>query len=96
MKIKQRIMAIIAAITIGATSIISFAPAAHAENLFSVSPMNQKIVLTPGETYRGSFKLTNPASSDSNFDYQAKVTPFFVSENYVKNGRVNDKFILRG
>ena len=25
-----------------------------------------------------------------------EITTFFVRENYVKNGRVNDKFILRG
>ena len=54
----------------------------YADGKFSVSPMNQKIILTPGETYRGSFKVTNPAENTADFTYTAKTTPFYVDDNY--------------
>ncbi len=53
-----------------------------ADGRFTVSPMNQKIVLTPGETYEGSFKVANPAVNTSDFAYTLAVTPFYVDENY--------------
>ena len=56
--------------------------AVFADGKFSVSPMNQKIVLTPGETYRGSFKVANPATNANDFSYKAAVSPFYVSEDY--------------
>lgn len=55
---------------------------AFADGRFTVSPMNQKIVLTPGETYKGSFKIANPGSSTTDFSYQATVKPFYVDEDY--------------
>lgn len=55
---------------------------AYADGKFSVSPMNQKIILTPGETYRSSFKVTNPGTNTANFAYKADVTPFYVNDNY--------------
>jgi hypothetical protein len=54
----------------------------YADGKFSVSPMNQKIVLIPGEVYRGSFKITNPADSATDFAYIAKATPFYVNDSY--------------
>ena len=54
----------------------------YADGQFSVSPMNQKIVLNPGETYYSSFKITNPATNDFNFLYEAEVTPFYVDSDY--------------
>lgn len=53
-----------------------------ADGRFTVSPMNQKIVLTPGETYKGSFKVANPAVNTSDFAYTLAVTPFYVDEDY--------------
>lgn len=49
---------------------------------FSVSPMNQKIILNPGETYEGSFKVTNPNDSEMDFHYVTSVEPFYVDDNY--------------
>lgn len=53
-----------------------------ADSTFSVSPMNQKIVLNPGEAYEGSFSITNPNSSTTDFDYVVNVVPFYVNDNY--------------
>lgn len=63
------------------TSLSCVAPA-FAGSQFSVSPMNQKIVLNPGETYNGTFKVTNPNDSEMDFKYVASIEPFYVDDNY--------------
>ena len=82
MLIKNRISKILLAIgTLVATAI--FSPSAvFADSEFSVSPMTQKIVLTPGEIYRGSFNVINPSSNTHNFKYVLNVEPFYVDENH--------------
>ena len=47
---------------------------------FSVSPMKQDIVLNPGDSYRGAFTISNPASSPNDFSYSVSVTPFYVND----------------
>lgn len=47
-----------------------------------MSPLNQSILLTAGEDYRGSFKITNPSTNDTDFKYEITVEPFFVDEDY--------------
>lgn len=75
-----------------AVSVMSFAgltvavPSAYADSEsgygFGVSPMKEKIILNPGETYSGSFKVTNPAKNTEDFSYVVSVSPVFVDENY--------------
>lgn len=48
----------------------------------SMSPLNQVMVLFPGETYNGSFNISNPESNDTDFAYVVSVKPFFVDEEY--------------
>ena len=82
----KKITKIFIAIAIG--SIISFMglssrASATSGSVFSVSPMNQRINLTPGETYHGTFKVTNPAKSTVTLNYVLEVTPMTVDdENY--------------
>ena len=52
------------------------------ESSFQVSPMNQKITLTPGERYYGTFKITNPISNEYAFPYKTTISPFTVNEDY--------------
>lgn len=53
-------------------------------NAFTVMPMNQKIPLTPGETYEGSISVVNPSYATEEFHYKAEVTPYGVNgEKYV-------------
>ena len=66
--------------------------AVYADGQFSISPMNQKIVLTPGETYRSSFKITNPASNSGNFAYNVEVAPYYVDENHDSIYENNDDY----
>ena len=49
---------------------------------FSVSPMNQKISLNPGERYYGTFKVTNPADNAVVFNYEVAPSPFKVNDSY--------------
>ncbi len=53
-----------------------------ASSQFSVSPMNQRIILTPGESYIGSFMVSNPADSTSDFNYKITVRPVYIDNNY--------------
>ena len=48
----------------------------------SVSPMRESIVLAPGDTYKGSFKVSNPGVSENNLKYDVLVLPFSVDENH--------------
>ena len=41
-----------------------------------LSPMNQRIILVPGETYVGSIDISNPNSSTQNLHYTAQIDSF--------------------
>lgn len=82
---KKNRKTLLRAITVGVLSLLLCfvsLSAVFADGKFTVSPMNQKIVLAPGETYKGSFKIGNPSTSSSDFSYKATVAPFYVDENY--------------
>ena len=51
-------------------------------NSFVVSPMTQKIYLTPGETYQGEIIVANPLASTMDFSYKAVLRPYSVDRNY--------------
>ena len=55
---------------------------AYADAGIAVSPMYQKLILNPGDTYEGSFMVTNQQRNDSNIDFVAEVRPFYVDEDY--------------
>ena len=48
---------------------------------FSVSPMKQEIVLNPGDSYRGTFTVSNPASSPNDFSYTVIYYVLIVKKN---------------
>ena len=56
--------------------------AAEGDTSIAMSPMNERVVLNPGDHYDGSFKITNPVTSSHNFSYKTSVVPFFVDEDY--------------
>lgn len=53
------------------------------KNSFTVSPMSQKIHLKPGETYKGSIVVANPAVATEDFYYKIDIHPYnVVGEDY--------------
>ena len=51
-------------------------PVEAAGGKFSLSPMYQNIIITPGETFEGNFEITNPADSVIDFEYELRIEPF--------------------
>jgi len=49
---------------------------------FSMSPMDQKIVLEPGDSYSSSLRIHNPGSHTVDVEYEVSVEPFYVNEEY--------------
>ena len=49
---------------------------------FSMSPMDQKIVLEPGDSYTSSLKIHNPGTHTTDVEYEISVEPFYVNEDY--------------
>jgi len=49
---------------------------------FSISPMKQSIILNPGDVYYGSFKVSNPSSSNADLQYEIEQKSFYVDESY--------------
>ena len=77
--------AIFGTVIVSIISNIAVLPAAYAtdgDTSIAMSPMNERVVLNPGDHYDGSFKITNPVTSSHNFSYKTSVVPFFVDEDY--------------
>lgn len=47
-----------------------------------VSPMNESIILNPGDVYKGSFSVSNPGYGEEDINYYTEVGPFYVNEDY--------------
>ena len=84
-KFKLILAAILAAVTFG-TYIFMTESTAHAEEdrpaiLLQISPTKQKISLTPGSSYVGTFKVHNAGTAP--FSYSVSATPYSVTnDNY--------------
>lgn len=48
----------------------------------SVSPMTQKIILNPGDSYTGSLTVFNQAGNADGLSYKAELIPFYADEDY--------------
>lgn len=57
--------------------------ASAAEDInINVSPMRESMVINPGDTYKSSFKVSNPGFSENDLYYHVELKPFYVNENY--------------
>ncbi len=75
---------IISAIILGMVAlfapVVQFMDASAVGNrAFTLSPMSQKVVLMPGETYRGSISLSGPSTLEGEFHYSVSVGPYNVA-----------------
>ena len=80
MKLIKKSLAVIVATLFATTSLFSIP--AFADMEFSVSPMSQRIVLTPGEDYSGTFEVISPVYNQDDFYYKLSIEPFSVDEKY--------------
>lgn len=79
-KIKRWVAAIVGVLTLGLAQVSG---AVYADGLgISMSPPNQKIILTPGEKYTGTFTISNGTANAIDYKYVVEVKPFYVDENY--------------
>lgn len=79
-KLKNKCGGILSAIIIVAAATLAsflFSAKAFADDIpktaLTLSPMSQKIILTPGETYEGTIKVVNGASSTGAMQYQVTI-----------------------
>lgn len=65
---------------------VALASTTHAEEGtrqgFSMTPMKQQAIITPGETFNGSFTIFNPASNQKDFPYSVSIKSFYVDNDY--------------
>ena len=81
-KIKLKNILLLGVLALSAVFIDDANAYADEVTTFSVSPMNQKISLNPGERYYGTFKVTNPADNAVVFNYEVGLSPFKVNDSY--------------
>ena len=77
---RKLILALIISVFAALTPMAVFAE--EKESSFQISPMNQKVALTPGERFYGTFKVTNPVSNEYAFPYKTSIVPFTVNDDY--------------
>ena len=61
-------------------SVVGTNPAMAEGYGLTLAPMNQKIIIDPGDTYEASFRISNPASSTQNTYYKIEATPFYTNK----------------
>lgn len=79
---KQIFTKIICGLAVAVLSVIGIAGTAFADVSISMSPLTQKLVLQPGESYEGSFKVIDQASNDEELSFVMSVEPFSADDDY--------------
>ncbi len=76
---------LLAVATAFAVATVGTVPAVMAEEEqmygFSMSPMDQQIVLMPGDSYESSLNVTNPGTHTTELDYEVNVEPFYRDDD---------------
>lgn len=68
----------------------------HGANVFAegraiaISPMSQKVLLSPGESYRGGFTVANPASATEDLNYIVTIGSYFPASGENSNDDYGD------
>lgn len=76
-------LTILTGVVLSGLSILSNpASAANGGYGIALTPLNQSIVLNAGDTYSGSFTISNPNSNEYDFNYIVTVDSFYVDEDY--------------
>jgi len=81
--LKSMATSLFATIMLATGMVMSPAQAETADSYgIGVSPMKERIILNPGESFASSFTISNPASNTDKFNYQITVSPFYATEDY--------------
>lgn len=48
---------------------------------FAVSPMNNYVIINPGDSYESSFKILNPVDNESDIKYEVKMEHFYEEDD---------------
>ncbi|MBR3323913.1 hypothetical protein IKG24_00010 [Candidatus Saccharibacteria bacterium] len=91
---------IIASLMLAVNLLVGFLPFASAfaegANVYlTLSPMSQKIILTPGETYEGTINVINSASSTEPLNYEAKVGSYSPTRDNGKDDYTGSDVVTR-
>ena len=62
----------------GGLSLNAFAEDNNTAAALTLSPMSQKIILTPGETYEGTIKVINSVNAENDLNYEASVGSYSI------------------
>ena len=81
MKLEFFKKSIVGAITVICAFIHTALPA-YADVGITLSPLNERLIVNPGQTYEGSFKVSSQAKNTDSVSYEITVEPFYVDENY--------------
>ena len=79
MKIKHKLLNLVGAVVFAGISCLNLVFADGKK--FAISPMSQKVILVPGEVYKGGITVSNPADSTENFNYVVSVSPYSLAED---------------
>ena len=83
-KIKRVLLSMVAVVFMG-TGLMMRSNVAMAAESFGVSPMNQSVVLNPGESYYSSFEVVNPGTNTEDFYFKVVIQPYYTTEDDQNN-----------
>lgn len=94
-KIKQFVVGVMAILFTGLSVVATGLIGMEKASAFSISPMNKTVVLDPGETYRDTIIISNPATSESDFHYKIVIKPYDVDDqNQDKYDSYSDRNLI--
>ena len=77
----HKIKTFIAGLFASVLTIVALHAPAYAESI-TMSPMNQRVVIAPGDSHSSSFTISNPGTATAPIDYTLSIQSFYVDANY--------------
>lgn len=79
---KYNFSKIIIGIIVALFIVLSNVTSAFATSSIALSPMDQSLILNPGDSYNGSFAVINQAANDTPLSFEVETIPYYVDESY--------------
>ena len=94
---------VLVAVALASVTLVSSGEASAAGYGLTVAPMNQRVIIDPGDSYDASFRISNPSGSTEDTYYEITIRPFYfneagnvVYESYMDSGKIADWVTLKG